>query len=53
MLALADDAALARLAIAATAVPQRARSSWLRKLARAFEDRAESRTRRWPHAASR
>jgi len=31
MLALADDAALARLVIAATRIPHRARSSWLRK----------------------
>jgi hypothetical protein len=40
MLALADDAALARLVIAATAIPRRARSSWLRNLARTIEGRA-------------
>ena len=34
MLVLADDAARARLVIAATAVPRRARSRWLRNLAR-------------------
>ena len=34
MLALADDAALARLVIAATAIPRRARSRWLHNLAR-------------------
>src|SRR5262249_12325090 len=31
MLALADDAALARLMIAATAIPRRARSRWLHR----------------------
>ena len=34
MLAFADDATLARLVIAATAVPRRARSRWLHNLAR-------------------
>jgi len=34
MLALADDAALARLVIAATPIPRRARSRWLHNLAR-------------------
>ena len=34
MLALADDAALARLAIAVTAIPRRARSRWLHNLSR-------------------
>jgi len=40
MLAFADDAALARLVIAATAVPHHTRSSWLRNLAHMIEDRA-------------
>ena len=38
-----DDAALARLAIAAGRVPQRARGQWLRRLAR--EAAAEQRRR--------
>ena len=37
MLALADDAALARVLIAATGVPRCARSRWLRDLARTTE----------------
>src|SRR5262245_31898194 len=51
MLALADDAALARSVIAATAIPRRARSRWLRNLARTIEDRAAGRTRQRRHAA--
>jgi hypothetical protein len=46
MLALADDAALARLVIAATAIPRRARSSWLRRLAHTIEHREAERIRR-------
>ena len=38
MLALADDAALARLVIAATAIPRRARLSWLRDIASRAEN---------------
>jgi len=53
MLALADDAALARSVIAATAIPRRARSRWLRNLARTIEDRAAGRTRQRRHAARR
>ena len=45
MLALADDAALARLVIAATRIPRRARSRWLHNLARTIEDRAADRMR--------
>jgi len=42
MLALADDAVLGRLLIAATRIPHPARSSWLRKLAHTIEDRAST-----------
>jgi len=45
MLAFADDAALARLVIAATRLPRRARSRWLYNIARTIENRAASRTR--------
>jgi len=38
MLAL-TDAALAHLCIAATVIPRRARSRWLREFARTIEDR--------------
>jgi hypothetical protein len=50
MLAL-TDAAFARLCIRATAVPQRARSSWLRQLARTIEKRAGTRKRVASHRA--
>ena len=49
MLAFADDAALARLVIAAT---RRARSRWLHDLARTIEDRAAGRTRQRRHVSA-
>ena len=45
MLAFADDAALARSVIAATAIPRRARPRLLHNIARTIENRATSRTR--------
>jgi hypothetical protein len=53
MLALADDAALARLVIAATQIPRRARSSWLRDLARTIESPDADRTRQARRRAKR
>ena len=52
MLAFADDAALARLVIAATRIPRRARSRWLHDLARTIEDRAAGRTRQRRHVSA-
>ena len=58
MLALADDAALARLVIAATSIPRRARLSWLRDIASRVDPprilrTAEARRRGPRHAAAR
>jgi len=50
MLALADDAALARLVIGATSIPRRARSSWLRDIAAKLDSPSECGLRENPRS---